>query len=722
MSTTDNGAVQNKLIGNPGLRRQVSVTLVGVALVSVLLLASVQFVFARLLINDSAESQLAAVRDTRVQALEIGTDRLKSRVSSLAINPSVAEALVDLAREFDELDGDLTSDQIEDLTTLYDTEALPPFVQAGVDINSAELVPASAAGRSAQRLYISENPNGIGERDQLDDAGDGSGYSAAHAAHHPMLRALLENAGMSDLLLVNFDTGEVVYSTKKRVDLGTNSYTGPYADSGLGRVVEKLTTVAPGNSVLSDTFFYIPTSGEPVFFLAAAVRSGTDLVGALVTEVPVRALTDVMTAGEGWQRLGLGASGESYIVGGDRTLRTETRAWLEDPADYLRRHLAQFDDPGATDLIELIGSPVLVQPVDNAAVTESLDGNQFSGTVNNYLGTKTLAASGPADVEGVNWAVVVEVDKSESDTALNSLLRRFSLVLAVLLPAIAIFGIFLARTLTKPAQKLVRSAERIAGGDLDTEISDLGQNELGDLGRQLGGVARQLESQEQAIVDEEQHINNILSALLPDRLVDRVRGGEEAIGDVFDTATVVSITIDDVPSAIANDADLALEVADRLNDETLALAERHGAERIQRSSASEMYLTGLNQDDAMVPDATAFALAAIQLVSEVGAEFGFEFTARAGISTGEVATGVLGNSQLSFGVWGDPTGMAMTLASLALPAQVLADGFVVEQLDRTWDIEELEELAGLADDIQAHVVSGRVDASAHATNDPTTAL
>jgi len=722
VSTTDNGAVQNKLIGNPGLRRQVSVTLVGVALVSVLLLASVQFVFARLLINDSAESQLAAVRDTRVQALEIGTDRLKSRVSSLAINPSVAEALVDLAREFDELDGDLTSDQIEDLTTLYDTEALPPFVQAGVDINSAELVPASAAGRSAQRLYISENPNGIGERDQLDDAGDGSGYSAAHAAHHPMLRALLENAGMSDLLLVNFDTGEVVYSTMKRIDLGTNAYTGPYADSGLGRVVEKLTTVAPGNSVLSDTFFYIPTSGEPVFFLAAAVRSGTDLVGALVTEVPVRALTDVMTAQGDWQRLGLGASGESYIVGGDRTLRTETRAWLEDPADYLRRHLAQFDDPGATDLIELIGSPVLVQPVDNAAVTESLDGNQFSGTVNNYLGTKTLAASGPADVEGVNWAVVVEVDKSESDTALNSLLRRFSLVLAVLLPAIAIFGIFLARTLTKPAQKLVRSAERIAGGDLATEISDLGQNELGDLGRQLGGVARQLESQEQAIVDEEQHINNILSALLPDRLVDRVRGGEEAIGDVFDTATVVSITIDDVPSAIANDADLALEVADRLNDETLALAERHGAERIQRSSASEMYLTGLNQDDAMVPDATAFALAAIQLVSEVGAEFGFEFTARAGISTGEVATGVLGNSQLSFGVWGDPTGMAMTLASLALPAQVLADGFVVEQLDRTWDIEELEELAGLADDIQAHVVSGRVDASAHATNDPTTAL
>ncbi len=718
MSTADNSDLRRKLIGNPGLRRRVSVTLVGVALVSVLLLASVNFVFARLLINDSVESQLAAVRDTRVQALEIGTNRLKSNVSSLAISPSVAEAFIELAREFNNLNEDLTNDQVEDLTRLYDAEVLPPFTRAGVDIDSAELVPASVAGRSAQRLYISENPNGFEERDRLDDAGDGSGYSTAHAEHHPMLRALLENAGMSDLLLIDFDTGEVIYSTMKRIDLGTNAYTGPYAESGLGKVVEKLTTVAPGNSVLSDTFFYVPTRGEPVFFSAAAVRSGTDLIGALVTEVPVSALTDVMTAQRDWHRLGLGATGESYIVGGDRTLRTDTRAWLEDPSDYLSRHLQRYDDPDATDLIDLIGSPVLVQPVDNAAVTESLDGNQFSGTVNNYLGTATLAASGPATVEGVNWAVIVEVDKSESDTALNSLLRRFFLVLAILLPAIAIFGVFLARTLTKPAQTLVRSAERIAGGDLDTEISDLGQNELGDLGRQLGGVARQLESQEQAIVDEERHINNILSALLPNRLVDRVRGGEESIGDAFDTATVVSITIDDVPSAIANDTDLALEVADRLNDETLALAQRHGAERVQRSSASEMYLTGLNQDDAMVPDATAFALAAIQLVSEVGAEFGFEFTARAGISTGEVATGVLGSSQLSFSVWGDPTGMAMTLASLALPGQVLADGFVVEGLDRTWDIEELEELAGLADDIQAHVVNGRIEASTTATEDP----
>ena len=55
--------------------------------------------------------------------------------------------------------------------------------------------------------------------------------------------------------------------------------------------------------------------------------------------------------------------------------------------------------------------------------------------------------------------------------------------------------------------------------------------------------------------------------------------------------------------------------------------------------------------------------------------------------------------------------MAMTLASLALPGQVLADSSVIEHLDRTWESEPLDELPGLTDGIDAHLVNGRVAAS-----------
>jgi hypothetical protein len=115
MTDTDSGDTRNGLVGHTGLRRRLSITLVGVALVSVLLLATVNYVFARVLIDDSVESQLSAVRDTRVQALEIGAERLQARVSALATNPSVADALTDLAREFDGLDDDITSGDVDQL-------------------------------------------------------------------------------------------------------------------------------------------------------------------------------------------------------------------------------------------------------------------------------------------------------------------------------------------------------------------------------------------------------------------------------------------------------------------------------------------------------------------------------------------------------------------------------------------------------------------------------
>ena len=693
-----------------------SVTLVGVSLVSVLALAAVNYVVARVLIDDSVQDQLVAVRESRIQALEVGADRIQARVSNLATNPSVVEALADLAAEFRELDEDITPEEADGLAAIYDAEVLPPFVAAGLDVDASGLVPSSAAGRYLQQQYIAQNPDGFDERDLLDDAGDGSRYSAAHAKHHPLLRALKENALMSDLLLVDADTGDVVYSTMKRIDFGTNAFTGPHSlnrrgeRAALGAVTDRLSSVAVGEAVLADTVFYVPTAGDPVLFLAAAVRSGSDVLGAVVTEVPVDALTAIMTANEDWELLGLGETGESFIVGPDQTLRSNSRAWIEDPDDYLRRYVDRYGDEAGADLIETVGSPVLLQRVENASVNAGLEGDEYIGNVTNYLGTKTLAASAPAQVDGLDWAVVVEFDRSETNTALNSLLRRILLVLAVLLPTIAVVGMLLSRILTRPAERLVKSAARIADGDLDTGVEDLGRNELGDLGRQLDGVARQLESGAQAIVDQEQDIIDLLTALLPARLVDRVRQGEAAIDDILDTATVVSITVDGMPEAVGADQDLAIEITARLDEEMQTLMSRYDIERIQRSPGRQLYLSGLGHDDARATDAVTFSVAARDMVVELGAEFGQALTARAGMASGDVATGVLGTSQLSFGVWGDPPGMAVTLVSHAQPGQVLADRSVVEQLGSDWDLGPLQEFSTLADDIDAQIVNGRVAA------------
>lgn len=688
-----------------GLRGRLSRNLVGVALVSVLLLSGVNFVFARLLIDDSVESQVMALRDTRVEAIERGFSDLQGNVSVLAANPSIVNALVELSAEYRRLDDDITDEQSAALEEIYESEALPPFRAAGVDVGpTSGLLPSSSAGRYIQHHYIAENSAGFDDREALDDAGDGSGYSAAHAVHHPLLVELMNNARMSDLMLVDVETLDVVYSTKKRIDLGTNALDGPYGETGLRDVIDGLSRVAIGNTTVSDSWFYIPTRGEPVFFLASALRSGSEVVGAVVTEVPVGVLTAVSTGNGEFETLGLGETGEIYVVGGDGTLRSDSRRWIEDPDGYLSAFMDRYDDQTTADLIQTVGSPVLLQTVDNDAITAGLDGDEFVGTVTNYLGTKTLAAAGPAQVAGLQWVVVAEFATSETSSALDSYISRLLLLLAVLLPVIAAVGLLIARGLTKPVRVLVGAAGRIADGDLDTEIADFGRNELGDVGRQLEGVARQIGARQQAIVDEERNINEMLTAVMPARLVERVRGGEQSIVDVFDSATVVSVSVDAIPEATGADQDIVLEITERIDVEVGELMALHNVERMRRSTGSELFVAGLGHESARTVDAARFALAAIEMVAAIGAEFGQPLTARAGLSAGDVATGVLGTGQVTFGIWGDPPGLAVTMESLAGSGQVLADENVVAQLSDDWDIGPVEELPGFADMIDAHVI------------------
>jgi class 3 adenylate cyclase len=703
--------------GSSGLRRRLSLTLVGVALVSVLLLSVVNYLFARMLIGDSVEAQLVSVRDTRVEALQNGFERVVFQTSTLAANPDVVTALQDLAGEYGRLRDDISADQVAELEAIYDREVLPPFIEAGAAISAADLVPDGAAGRYLQQWYIAENPNGFDERDLLDDAGDGSGYSAAHARHHPVLRDLMVSAGASDLLFVDAQTTRVVYSVKKRIDLGTDALTWPPVGEELGTVdgvgpaLEQLSGVAVGDAIVSDMVFYIPTRGDPVLFAAAAVRSGPDVVGAIVAQMPVEVVNDVITAGGDWDLLGLGETGEAYIVGADRAFRSESRAWVEDPAEYLGRLAESTGDQGTAELIGTVGSPVMIQRLANESVDTALNGNEYVGTVQNYLGSQVLSASAPVEVRGLDWVVVVEQNVSESNSALDAMVRSILVVLLILLPLIAVIGSLLARILTRPVQRLVHAAARIAAGDLETRVGDLGRNELGDLGDQLEGVASQLKAKEQAIVDEEQKIADMLGAAVPGRLVDRVRRGEDGIEDVFDTATVISILVDGIPEAAGADHDLALEVGDRLNEAVGPMLERFGVERVQRSSGSQLFLTGLEQPGPRTDDAARFALTAIETIAAIGAELGLTLTARAGLSAGDLATGVLGSGQLSFGVWGDPPDMAVMLASLAGPGQALVDPGVVEELGGDWDVGPLEQLPGLTDDIEAHAISGPRGAS-----------
>lgn len=663
------------------LKSRLTRTLVGLGLVSVVLLAAVNFVVVRDLLDRTSRGQLETIRELRSDSVELGFERFLDRVAVLGTDPGLSVALSDLDAGYRTLDDELSAEQTDELIDAS-ADVIQVLDDAGVDSPTpAELLPESDQGRNAQYLYVATNPNPAGERAELLDAGDGSEYSAAHARHHEYLRDLQADLAASDVLLISTQSGEVIYSVEKRIDLGTNSLRGPYADSGLGRVVQRLSRSGVSDAVVVDSAFYLPDLSVPLLHFAAAVRQDTEVVGVIVVELSIDGLTALVTESGQWDLLGLGDTGDAYIVGADGTLRTIPRSWSDDPEAYVERFLKIGGEERTAGLMTFTESPVLLHEIDNEAVSEALVGDEFVGTVPNGLDRRALTASAPLDLPGLSWAIVTEQLTSETRDELERFLWSTLVLLAILLPILAIVGIVLARVFARPVGPLVDAASEIAGGNFDAEVEDLGRNELGDLGRQLNGMAAQLRDHEASIAAEEDRITRMLASVLPPDLVERVRAGERDVTELVDSATVIAVNVGGLPEPSGAEHETLIDLTERLGEVGDAVRIEYGIERIRAASDEQIFVAGRGRTGHEEAASVAFARAMIDQIAEVGTEFGVHLEARAGLAAGFVASGVLGSRQVSYGMWGEAVVRATELADGMSGQGVFVDVTVADALD-----------------------------------------
>jgi HAMP domain-containing protein len=525
-----------------GLRPRLAMVLIGVCLLSVTALGVFSYLTTRAALDDAVEDRLTGLQDTSARRIADGLRTLQGEVASIARSDGVVAALAGFSAAFGELDDGedtLAPDQVRELEEWYEREVIAVAAAAGLEPPPVDrLLPRSAAGRYLQYHYLVGDP----------PAGD-PGYGETYQTYHDRLVGLTASFGYAGLALVSAG-GDVVYSTGARADLGTSVRDGPYADTGLADVLlDRLAHARTGDAVFVDFQRYLPAGGAPVMFLAAAVRgtatvTGTAAVtGAVVVEVPVAALDSITTADGAWESIGLGRSGEVYVVGPDARLRSDSRRWLEEPERYLAEVVDAGYDPALAAEVARTGSTVFLQPVETEPVAEVADGRSFTGSTTNYLGRATLTSAGPVGVEGLDWTIVADLARAEANRPLADYLGRLLVLAAVLVPVVGLVGWLLASWLARPVRPLLDAATRVAAGDLSTRIGDLGRNEYGDLGRQLDGLTAESRAQRQRLVDEEQQLTGVLLAALPARVADQVRRGDGAMTDVVDTATVVSLTV-----------------------------------------------------------------------------------------------------------------------------------------------------------------------------------
>lgn len=676
-------------------RTDVAVMMVLATLVSVLLIGAFNFFSARDLLNRTVETQLLEVGNSRATQIEQGLDSVKDIAVTLADGPGVLEAVNDLADGYSVLDVTPTEAQVAELRSLYEdgiAAVIPPGFEAPtVD----EVFPISERAQYLQSTYISQNPNEV--RADLLDPGDGTQYSAAHAEHHPFLRAELEALGLGDGLLIDAATSSVVYSVDKNVDFATDLAAGPHRDSALAEaVLDRLRSAAVDEAVLVDIEPYVPAGNEPVLFVAAAIRDEGRVVGALALEVPNRALTEITTAGQDWEGTGLGDTGEIYIVGGDRRLRTESRLWLEDPAGYRDA----LDDAGydaeVGDAVEAFGTTVLIQPADTDPVEEALAGDLFVGGSANYLDRGTLSVANELEIPELTWVMVAEITTAEAQGPLRRHMRNLVILAVVLIPIVVVLAFFIARRILRPIDPIMAAAGRVGDGDIDVELVVPGKDEYADLAKKFNGVLDALHEQRADITATEAETTEMLLAVLPRRLVEQYQRGDRELAEAVRNATMIAVYVEEPEVGTPYEQEILAEHAAAISAGLVALAEQFGVEHLGSTATQALYAVGLQVEGEEAGPAVAFATAARAWIAEAAEEAGLVITSHFGLAAGDVFAGVVGTERIAFNVWGAPRRDASTLAAVAAPGQILIDPAVAAQISDEWAVEPVPELVDLA--------------------------
>ncbi len=444
---------------------------------------------ARQGLRQAGFEKLTAIRDVKAGSIEAYFATIDSQIASNAENLMIVEAMAAFRQAFSEVTwtpGELAAAE-RAVSGYIRTEYLPRIPERdrpGPD-EVAALIPALPQSRILHARYIADNPNPVGSKEELTSA-QIDRYDELHQRYHPIIRSFLRRFGYYDIFLVEPENGIIVYSVYKEADYVTSLVSGPYRDSGIAAAFRAaMESPTPGSTHLIDFDQYLPSYSAPASFISSPIFDNGELAGVLIFQMPVDRINQIMTNNANWQAEGLGNSGETYLIGPDQRLRTESRFFLEDTEGMVTALGTASGMASVAQAIADYGTSILHLPVDTAASRQALAGETGVQIVRDYRDVPVLSSYRPIDVAGVDWALLSEIDAEEafaSVAAITGLSIAITVALMVVLIAVVVL---ISRSITRP---LAATATVLAGiaagnGDLTAHLPERSRDEVGLLAR-----------------------------------------------------------------------------------------------------------------------------------------------------------------------------------------------------------------------------------------------
>ncbi len=284
-------------------------------------------------------------------------------------------------------------------------------------------------------------------------------YRAVHDSYFRTFKFYMEQYGYYDIFLLCPDQGDTFFTVTKEADFGERA---PNFDSGLNDVWR--IAAKEGKTAVSDLKPYAPSGGIPAQFVAAPIKEDGRVIGVVALQVSMDAVNAIMQG-----RSGMGNSGETYLVGQDNRMRSDSFV----------------DTSGAHSVKASFAGSVEKNGIDTPGSKEALAGSPGEQVFEDYNGNPVLSSYTPVKLGNTTWALLAEIDVSEVRQPINALLKSIVLSAAVIMVAVVLLSLFIALSIANPVLKGVAFARKLAGGDLTVELDVDQEDEIGQLGKAL---------------------------------------------------------------------------------------------------------------------------------------------------------------------------------------------------------------------------------------------
>ena len=302
--------------------------------------------------------------------------------------------------------------------------------------------------------------------------GDPNGPYDVHTAEYEAIyqkignyfRNFLDTFGFKDIYFICAPHGHVMYTTARERDLGTNLGVGPYRKSGLSSL---WSSVVNQKKIIFEDFSQYSPIGKPAAFIGAPLSNDNGKVVALIAlQIDPKKIDLIMQ-----EKTGMGLSGETYLVGSDRFMRSSSR----------------FEST----------STVLVKKVDTSATQKALNGQSGNEIILDYRGINVLSSYSPMGLKQTlgcefEWAIVAEIDEKEAFAPIYNLLQKIIFSAIIILIVSFIIGYMASRSIVVPVKYLSDNVNKIAQGDLTVNFDIKDRDD--EIGVMMKGFKEMLET------------------------------------------------------------------------------------------------------------------------------------------------------------------------------------------------------------------------------------